>query len=73
MYKYRVLFICFDDPNNHLRQETNDYDQAEHFFWAMVVKLTKDHETDVHSWQLTLTFQHEEVDKEMHKLHFSKH
>jgi len=37
--KYTVEFKCLSKPNQDLIHHCNDYDQAEHFYWAMVVEL----------------------------------
>ena len=69
--KYTVTFKCLDDDNLSLEHNTNDYDQAVHFFWAMVTKLKTAHDKiDTHSWELTMRIN---GSHEMgFKYHFSK-
>lgn len=70
--KYEIYFKCLNNPELDIKHHTNDYDQAEHFFWAMVLKLKSAHDKiDTNSWQLTLQINSE--DTEDIKYHFSKH
>lgn len=69
---YIVLFLCHNNEKLNVRHEANDYDQAEHFFWAMVMKLKQAHDNiDTNFWQLTLHFI-DEQGNESYKYHFSK-
>lgn len=69
---YTVLFLCHNDEKLNIKHECNDYDQAEFFFWAMVMKLKKAHDNiDTNFWQITLS----SIDSEgrnNYKYHFSK-
>jgi CBS domain containing-hemolysin-like protein len=69
---YEVLFLCHNDSKLNLQHQTNDYDQAEHFFWAMVVKLKQAHDKiDVNTWQLTMAIINADGSRQ-YKYNFSK-
>ena len=53
--QYTVRFDCFSKPEENIVHQTNSYEQAEHFVWAMILKLKSSSE----SWQLTMEYQEE--------------
>lgn len=50
--RYSIRFLCHDKSENNLNHQCNDYEQAQHFFWAMVMELKSNHDT--YQWELTL-------------------
>lgn len=71
---YTVRYLCLNDSSRNIEHSTNDYDQAKHFFWAMVVRLHEAHKKiDTNVWELTLRRNSEDGTKEPSYLyHFSK-
>lgn len=50
--RYNIELIFSSKPEENLKHSTNSWDQAEHFFWAIVAKLAKDKPIEIY----TLTF-----------------
>lgn len=72
--RYTVRFFCFNDPGKNIEHNANDYDQAKHFFWALVLRKHQAYkEIDTDQWELTLwSNPTNETEKPSAMLHFSK-